>query len=479
MFFLSLLSLHMRGFVTGISLVFTLLSPALLRSQIPPAHPSSRPSSLSPSLEGATKLFDGRSLRGWTSHGGRYDGKARWSVEDGCIVGQVGPRGEGGLLYTQKPYSDFVFSCEVKIDYPFDSGIFIGMEPRGQLRQQDRKQDQHQGRYQDRNHGRQGWQVTLDHRPRGEIGGIYSDGWLQHNPKGWNSFKKNQWNRVIIRSRGYPPRIEAWINGKKITDYQHTTRKGFAPLGKIGIQVHGAQKSWWKNKVRFKNIQVLELPPDSPKLFSRDRGGRLSPTPQAKAEGWHSMLRTLEQWNHEGQGPSPFSLKKGVLAVLAEGAGSNLWTKESYKDFELRLDFKLSPSANSGLFLHGHPQKSGAYAYAYEIQILDDWNWEKDHKAKLKPWQHCGSLYGLAPPIVSALLPPGSWNSYHLSLIGSKLQVKLNGRTVHDLDLRSLPGRPFTKRPRAGAVGLQVHGGGRTHKGPYLWIRNFYLRRIE
>jgi len=34
-------------------------------------------------------LFDGRSLAGWTTKGGRYDGDARWTVEDGCIVGRV------------------------------------------------------------------------------------------------------------------------------------------------------------------------------------------------------------------------------------------------------------------------------------------------------------------------------------------------------------------------------------------------------
>ncbi len=449
----------MCGFVTGASILFALLSPSLLPNQVSKSPPSSRPSSIPPSLEGATRLFDGKSLQGWTSHGGRYDGKALWSVEDACIVGQVGPKGEGGLLYTQRPYADFVFACEVKIDFPFDSGIFLGMESRDQ--------------------GRRGWQVTLDHRPNGEIGGIYSDGWLQHNPKGWNLFKKNQWNQVIIRSRGFPPRIEAWIGGKKTTDYQHRTKRGFAPMGKIGIQVHGAQKSWWKNKVRFKNIQVLELPPDSPRLFSRDRKGNLFPTPKAKGKGWRSMLTTLERWRHEGKGPSPFRLKEGVLAILAEGAGSNLWTKESYKDFELRMDFMLSPSANSGLFLHGIRQSSESYNYAYEIQILDEKNWEKDHRAKLKPWQHCGSLYGLIPPKVSALLPPGSWNSYQLSLIGNKLKVSLNGRILHDLDLKTLPEKPWSKRPKEGALGLQVHGGGRIKKGPYLWIRNFYLRRIE
>jgi hypothetical protein len=45
--------------------------------------------------EGFTNLFDGESLTGWTTTGGRYDGHASWAVEDGVIVGRQGPRGAG------------------------------------------------------------------------------------------------------------------------------------------------------------------------------------------------------------------------------------------------------------------------------------------------------------------------------------------------------------------------------------------------
>ncbi len=449
----------MRGFVTGLSLLSSLVFPRLSPSQALPNAATSDQGPPPPSLSGASKLFDGKSLRGWTTQGGRYDGKALWSVERGCIVGQVGPKGEGGLLYTQRAYANFVFACDVQIDYPFDSGIFIGMESRSL--------------------GRKGWQVTLDHRPGGEIGGIYSDGWLQHNSKGWKLFQKNKWNRVIIRSRGFPPRIETWVRGRKIGDYQQKSSQGFSPLGKIGLQVHGAKKTWWQNKVRFKNIQVLELPPDSLNLFQRDQAGRLSPTPKAISLGWRPMLTNLDDWTREGKGPKPYKLNRGLLTLSAEGAGNKLWTKHRYKNFELRLDFKLSPSANSGLLLFGNPGPKGAFSYAYELQILDDWNWEKSHKTKLKPWQHCGSLYGLAPPLLSALLPPGSWNSLQLSIKGNRLKANLNGRILQDLDLKALPQTILKKRPKEGSIGLQFHGGGEIKKGPYLWIRNFFLRKIE
>ena len=52
-------------------------------------------------------LFDGKSLEGWVTKGGRYDGDAAWTVEDGAIVGRT-KDGHGGLLYTARPYTEFV-----------------------------------------------------------------------------------------------------------------------------------------------------------------------------------------------------------------------------------------------------------------------------------------------------------------------------------------------------------------------------------
>jgi hypothetical protein len=59
--------------------------------------------------------------------------------------------GVGGLIYTAHEYSDFTFECEVKIEEPMDSGIFLNMVP-----------------------GLRGYQVTIDTPKDGELGGIYA-----------------------------------------------------------------------------------------------------------------------------------------------------------------------------------------------------------------------------------------------------------------------------------------------------------------
>src|SRR5262245_44466926 len=150
-----------------------------------------------PTEKGFVALFDGKTLDGWVTRGGRYDGDARWSVEEGCIVGRQGPNGEGGLLYTARKYASFELALEVKLDHPFDSGVFVRMAPEGK-----------------------GAQVTLDWRDDGEIGAIYSDGFLQHNADGAARFRRDEWNDLRVRCTGFDMRIRAWLNGAPLVEHE-------------------------------------------------------------------------------------------------------------------------------------------------------------------------------------------------------------------------------------------------------------------
>ena len=66
------------------------------------------PEGLQEEEPGFVPLFDGETLTGWVTEGGRYDGHATWYVEDGAIVGRPGPGGRGGLLYTERKYACFL-----------------------------------------------------------------------------------------------------------------------------------------------------------------------------------------------------------------------------------------------------------------------------------------------------------------------------------------------------------------------------------
>ena len=383
---------------------------------------------------GFVSLFDGQSLAGWVTRGGHYDGDARWKVEDGCIVGRQGPNGEGGLLYTERRYASFELRLEVKLDYPFDSGVFLRMAPQGK-----------------------GAQVTLDWREDGEIGALYSDGFLQHNEGGKARFRRDEWNQLAVRCTGFDMHIEAWLNGEELVDYELPEGSpGYAPTGLIGLQVHGERGD--TGAARFRNVRLRELPLFDADLFAANAAGLLTLAPRAVESGWRPLFdgRSLEGWQVDGESDR-YRAADGVLSFLARGGGGQLLTREDFRDFRLRLEFRIARMANSGLFLRAARDGSNPAFSGCEVQILDDFDWESVTGSELHPWQFTGSLYGAVPPGErSALRPLGDWNTFEVLYRGARLAVALNGRTLYDVDTGALSADPpFAERAEKGFIGLQ------------------------
>ena len=192
--------------------------------------------------DGFESLFDGKSLDGWrklTEYSGN-DGS--WEVVDGAITGDQHPEGKGGLIVTERTYGNFELYAEVKADYPIDSGLFLRVQPNVLS-----------------------YQLTIDYRPDGEVGAIYcpqGGGFLMHNTKGVEIWKKDDFNKVRVRIDGNPPYIWAWINGVKVVDYADTLVKGdyrVPESGFVGLQVHPGESWGTGNKVYFKNIMIKEI----------------------------------------------------------------------------------------------------------------------------------------------------------------------------------------------------------------------------
>ena len=66
-------------------------------------------------------LFDGKTLNGWVQRGG----KAKYTVEDGCIVGASVTNTPNSFLCTEKDYGDFTLELEFKVDPKLNSGVQI------------------------------------------------------------------------------------------------------------------------------------------------------------------------------------------------------------------------------------------------------------------------------------------------------------------------------------------------------------------
>lgn len=160
----------------------------------------------------------------------------------------------------------------------------------------------------------------------------------------------------------------------------------------------------------------------------------------------------LSGWSGVG-----YVVEDGTIVCTAEG--KNLVSEQTFSNYVLDFEFKLSPGGNSGLGIHYPGSGDGAYA-GMEIQILDN-TAPKHHE--LENHQLNGSLYKLAPAKSDALKPVGEWNHERVTVSGPALVVELNGEIILRANLDELssqyPEHEGAKR-RAGHIAWLGHGPG-------------------
>src|SRR5207247_10854792 len=137
---------------------------------------------------------------------------------------------------------------------------------------------------------------------------------------------------------------------------------------------------------------------------------------------------------------------------------------KDYGDFELLVDYKTVPKADSGIYLRGCPQ----------VQI---WDHTDKNQFPLGADKGSGGLWNNSPgaagkdPLVLADKPFGQWNSFRIVMVGSRVSVWLNGKLVVDhANLENYYDRK-TPVPAKGPIELQTHGG------EIRW-RNIFIREI-
>ena len=185
------------------------------------------------------KIFDGKSLAGWKPMAVHEGNGGVWAIEGGALVANQEADHKGGLLGTEKKYSDFEIELEFKADFPVDTGLFLRTRDDGM-----------------------GYQITIDYRQDGFIGSLYAPaegGFIQQNKSWPDYFKRDQWNKLRARIESQPAHVQAWLNGYKTIDFKDN-RERFPREGYIGLQVHGGQGAWGDTaRARFRNIRLWEL----------------------------------------------------------------------------------------------------------------------------------------------------------------------------------------------------------------------------
>ncbi|HET7608062.1 MAG TPA: DUF1080 domain-containing protein [Gammaproteobacteria bacterium] len=164
-----------------------------------------------------------------------------------------------------------------------------------------------------------------------------------------------------------------------------------------------------------------------------------APAPPAGGE-WQTLFdgSSLAGWTQVGD--ANWQLEDG--AVAADSGTGFLLTAGSYADFDLDLEFWVTPDANSGVFIRcANPSEIGA-ATCYEVNIFDQ---------RPDPTYRTGAIVEVAAPKV--MLETGDkWNHYEISADGRHLVVRLNGQTTVDTNDDKLAAGPFALQYGAGRV---------------------------
>lgn len=207
-------------------------------------------------------------------------------------------------------------------------------------------------------------------------------------------------------------------------------------------------------------------------------------TPAEKAAGWRLLFdgTTTTGWHVFGRDKvEGWDIADGTLIALGKGGdhANDIVTNEDYENFELVVDWKLSPRANSGIFFNVVEQGyDRIYATGPEYQLIDDEGWPD----KLENWQRCGANYAMHPPSAHPAKPVGEWNHTRIVVKGGHVEHWLNGVKTVEYQLwtpewetlratgkwKDFPGYGKAKK---GKIGLQDHGN-------KVWFRNIKVRPL-
>lgn len=182
----------------------------------------------------------------------------------------------------------------------------------------------------------------------------------------------------------------------------------------------------------------------------------------ACADEWIELLSgdSLDGWVVEGtrtigNGPEAkpvWTAEDGVIACAGKGFGFLRYDRP-FADFDLRLEYRMSPGCNSGIGIRGvkftGPASTRPSFASYEIQILDD--------GEKQPSKHSSmSLYRYVAPQASAARPAGEWNDLQIVCRGPRIEIVLNGEKVQQVDQSTIP--EIAEKPLSGYISLQNHG---------------------
>lgn len=383
-------------------------------------------------------LFNGKDLKGWK----QLNGKAKYEVKNGEIIGTTVANEPNSFLATEKNYGDFILEVDFKVNNTMNSGIQF----RSEIKDAQDKCKVTDKKTPERVHG---YQLEIDPSSRAWSGGIYDEarrGWLyslENNPAAKTAFKNDQWNHYRVECIGTS--IRTWVNGIACAHLIDD----MTPSGFIALQVHAIESAndvgkeiRWRN-VRIQTTGLKPTPPDNIFVINTIPNNL---SVEEKRSGMRLLWdgKTTNGWRGAYKDYFPdqvWYIEDGTLNVKgSNGAessnGGDIVTTDEFSAFDLQFEFKLSDTANSGVkYFVTEKEKSNASAIGLEYQILDD---DKHPDAKLGSIGNrtMASLYDLIPSLRITngrreKLPIGEWNRGRIVVFpDGKVEHWINGWKV-------------------------------------------------
>lgn len=202
--------------------------------------------------------------------------------------------------------------------------------------------------------------------------------------------------------------------------------------------------------------------------------------------GWKPLFdgTSLTGWrSYQNKKTDSWSVKDGVLHCKGSESDksdlrADLITNEQFENYELSLDWKISPKGNSGLMYMVAESSKAAYETGPEYQMIDDIGFPQ----KLEDWQKTGANYAMNPAPEAKPNAVGEWNNSRVVVNKGHVEHWLNGKKIVEYELWSdqwkadkAKGKwkdtPQYGMSKKGHIALQDHGS-------EAWFRNIKIKEL-
>lgn len=195
---------------------------------------------------------------------------------------------------------------------------------------------------------------------------------------------------------------------------------------------------------------------------------------------WRSLLDDkASAWRGWKSGSLPQGWHVAGDTISKDGDVEDLLTRETFGNFELELEWKVSEGGNAGIFYRGTRQYDHIYWSAPEYQLLDDAN-HPDGRNRLSSAAAAYALYAAPAGIVK---PARQWNTARIVVNGAHVEHWLNGQKVVTYELWSpdwkakVAASKFAPYPNYGLAKQGYIGVQGDHAGS-LTLRNLRIREL-